>query len=118
MNEYKPVPVEAARAISETYEKPIVIIYSYDVAWNLIHTTTYGSNPENRAWAAEGGEIATRALGGIVGLATKFEDYRLAQAKKLLTALKALTEADDQSLAAARAAAFQTIEEAEKILGS
>lgn len=75
-------------AIAEQYEKSIVIVFSHDSVHGLIHTTTYGSDPQNKAWAAQGGEIATRALGGLMELTTDFEDYRLAQAENLLTALK------------------------------
>jgi len=85
---YKPVPVQAAKAIAESFDKSIVIVFSYDSVYGLIHTTTYGSDPQNKAWAAQGGEIATRALGGLTEAKTDFEDYRLSQATKLLTALK------------------------------
>jgi hypothetical protein len=85
---YKPVPVEVARAIAEDFDKSIVIIFCHDPVHGLMHTTTFGIDAEKRKWAAEGGEIATRALGGVTELATSFEDYRLTQARKLLAALK------------------------------
>lgn len=88
MNEYKPVPVETAKAIAEQFDKSIVIVCCYDPAHGLLHTTTYGSDPQNKAWAAQGGEIAYRALGGLPEAATTFEDCRLTEAKKLLYALK------------------------------
>lgn len=88
MSEYTPVPVEAAKDIAEKYGKSIVIIFSHDPIHGLLHTTTYGTDPQNKAWAAQGGEIATKALGGITELSTEFEDYRLAQANALLSALK------------------------------
>ena len=134
---YKPVPVEAAKAIAEQYDKSIVIVFSHDPAYGLVHTTTYGSDPQNKAWAAQGGEIATRALGGLTDLASDFEDYRLAQAKALLAALKGIMAqistgalvsetADDDApgwgmrqipLVMALKTADQTIREAEKFLG-
>ncbi len=134
---YKPVPVEAAREIAEKYDKSIVIVFSHDPVHGLMHTTTYGSDPQNKAWAAQGGEIATRALGGLTELATDFEDYRLAQAKKLLAALKGVMAQVEKGalvretvndgapgfgmrqlpLVMALTAAYQAIEEAEKFLG-
>jgi len=118
--DYKPVPVEAAKAIAEQYDKSIVIVFAHDPVYGQIHTTTYGSDPQNKAWAAQGGEIATKALGGLTELATDFEDYRLAQARKLLAALKAMSNApgDPYSMNDARQLAWTAIEEAEKFLGN
>lgn len=114
---YKPVPVAAARAIAEQYDKSIVIVFSYDPVYDLIHTTTYGTDPQNKAWAARGGEIATRALGGLTELATDFEDYRLTQARKALVALKAMSNASGPyEMNDARQLAWSAIEEAEKFL--
>ncbi len=88
MSNYKPVPVEAAQSIAEKYDKAIVIVCSHDPIHGLLHTTTYGTSPHNKAMAAQGGEIAARALGGLTDLAINFEDYRLAKARSLLAALK------------------------------
>ncbi len=85
---YRPVPVAAAKTIAEQYGKSIVIIFAHDPVHGLMHTTTYGTDPQNKAWAAQGGEIATKALGGLREAGTDFEDYRLQQARKLLAALK------------------------------
>ena len=90
-SDYKPVPVEAARAIAEQYEKSIVIVFSHDPVHGVVHTTTYGTSPQNKKWAAQGGEIATRALGGLTESAIGYEDYRLTQARKLLDCLKTTT---------------------------
>jgi hypothetical protein len=70
MSDYKPVPVEAAREIAEKYDKSIVIIFSHDPVHALMHTTTYGTNPQNKELKAD------------------FEDYRLDQARKLLASLR------------------------------
>lgn len=118
MTDYKPVPVQAARAIAEEYEKSIVIVFAYDPVHGRLHTTTYGNDPQNRAWAAQGGEIATRALGGLTELSTEFEDYRLSQARKLLAALKAMSNASGaHEMNDARQMAWTAVEEAEKTLG-
>ncbi len=85
---YKPVPVATAKSIAEEFDKSIVIIFAHDPVFGHVHTTTYGVGPQNKAWAAQGGEIATKALGGITEAATDFEDYRLTMARKLLAALK------------------------------
>ncbi len=89
---YVPVPVAVAKSIAESYSKSIVIIFAHDPVYGLVHTTTYGIDARNKAWAAQGGEIATKALGGLVDLASHFEDYRLEQAEKLLAALKLTLE--------------------------
>ncbi len=85
---YVPVPVEAAREIAEKYAKSIVIINCWDSTHGMIHTTTYGIDAQHKEWAALGGEVAARALGGLVEAATNYEDYRLTQARKLLDALR------------------------------
>jgi hypothetical protein len=90
INPYEPVPVEVAREIAEKYHKSIVIIFAHDPVHGLMHTTTYGTDPQNKAWAAQGGEIATKALGGIPQSDMVFEDYRLEQARKLLAVLRSL----------------------------
>ncbi len=56
----------------------------------MLHTTTYGTDPQSKAWAAKGGEIGTKALGGIREASVDFEDYRLMQAKSLYLALRGI----------------------------
>jgi hypothetical protein len=85
---YEPVPVAAARAIAEQYGKSIVIIFAHDPVHGMLHTTTYGIDEQNRAWAAQGGEIATKALGGVVESVTNFEDYRLDRIAELTAKLE------------------------------
>lgn len=97
---YKPVPVETARAIAEQYEKSIVIIFTHDPLFGMLHTTTYGVGPQEKEWAAQGGEIATKALGAVVELATDFEDYRIDQARRLLAALKSVVKIADEAFEA------------------
>jgi hypothetical protein len=94
MKPYEPVPVEAARAIAEKYGKSIVIIFAHDPVHGVLHTTTYGTDPQNKEWAAKGGEIGTKALGALREAATDFEDYRLEQARALLSALTAEEHAE------------------------
>ena len=86
MSEYKPIPVEAARFIAREFDKQIVIV----LAWtdNTLHTTTYGSDPQHKEWAARGGEVAAKALGALTDQSVVYEDYRLMCAWKLLQALK------------------------------
>lgn len=86
--EYRPVPVSSAEAIAEEYGKSIVIIFAHDPAFGLVHTTTYGVTPNDKQWAAQGGVIATRALGALPELATEFEDYRAQRIRVLTEALK------------------------------
>ncbi len=76
MSEYKPVPVEAAKAIAETYDKSMVVICCWDEKANKLHTTTYGVSPKDKHMAAIGGEMAARVLGGDLSKKEDFEDYR------------------------------------------
>jgi hypothetical protein len=117
--DYKPVPVEEAKAIAERYDKSIVIIFCHDPVHGYMHTTTYGTDPQNKAWAAEGGEIATRALGGLTDLSIGFEDYRLTQAQKLLYGLKtAIRMFKENNIKGAEVDMLKrAIKEAEKFLG-
>src|SRR6185436_632488 len=69
------------------YKKSIVLIFAYDPDFGTLHTTTYGTDPQNKAWAAQGGEIGTKALGGLREQATEYEDYRLSLARSLLKSL-------------------------------
>ena len=91
--EYLPVPVSTAREIAEKYDKSIVIICAWDPEHGILHTTTYGRNPREKEWAVQGGEMASKTLGAMPEVGTQFEDYRLAQALKLLLALDELTSA-------------------------
>ncbi len=81
-DEYVFVPVAAARAIAEQYNKSIVIVYAWDAIYGLLHTTTYGTDEQNRAWAASAGEIGIKAL-GCLPEHHMFEDYRLDRIKEL-----------------------------------
>src|SRR5437588_9363562 len=74
--EYKPIPVEAAKEISDKYEKSIVLIWSWDPVHELLHTTTYGKSIQEKNWAARGGEIAAEALGAIMTEKDTYEDFR------------------------------------------
>jgi hypothetical protein len=118
MTDYQPIPVLEARVLAERYEKSIVIIVAHDPVHGLMHTTTYGTDPQNKAWAAQGGEIATKALGGVVDNSVQFEDYRLMLANRLLVTLKAaallceMCETSPAQIAEIRA----TVKEAEEYL--
>ena len=85
MSEYKPIPVSEAQRIADQYEKPIVIILAFDRAHGLLHTTTFGQDAQDKDWAAQGGEIATRALGGGVDEKSNYQDYRLEEFAKVTT---------------------------------
>lgn len=74
--EYKPIPVEAAKQIAETYKKNMVVIMAYDNVHEQIHTTTYGVSPEDKNLAAVWGELFTAITGADVVKSTWYEDYR------------------------------------------
>lgn len=73
---YRPIPVKAAELLAKRYDKSIVIIFAHDPIHGVLHTTTYGRSEQEKHWAALGGEIATKALGGLPDLKTPFEDFR------------------------------------------
>ncbi len=88
VSEYVPIPAVAAKEIADRYQKSIVIIFAHDPVHGLVHTTTYGVREQDKEWAAIGGEIATRALGGMPEAGTCFEDYRIVRMRRAEQALK------------------------------
>lgn len=74
MKPYIPVPVEAAKEISEKYGKAIVIINTWDTEHGLLHTTTFGASPEQKQQAAVGGDISAAALGADLLKKNTYED--------------------------------------------
>jgi hypothetical protein len=63
MAKYKTIPVSAAKAIAETYDKQQVIIVTWDAAHGKTHVTTYGDTAEQCRQAALGGDKVKDALG-------------------------------------------------------
>lgn len=62
-SKYKPIPIKAAKAISEAYDKNQVIIVTWDKEHGMTHVTTYGRTLEECDQAALGGNLVKRALG-------------------------------------------------------
>lgn len=60
---YFPVPISAAKTISEIFEKDQVIVVAWDRVHGKTHITTYGKNREECRQAALGGEAVAAALG-------------------------------------------------------
>lgn len=75
-NGYIPVPVEAARQISQHCHKEIVVILAYDASFQTTHTTTYGYSPAAKDIAAVWGEQCNAAIGGDQDRSRIFEDFR------------------------------------------
>lgn len=88
-NEYKPIPVSAAKLLGLKYEKDIVIIAGWDQSRGILHVTTAGGTPEQITWARQGGELVREALGAL-GRWNVFEDEQARTGAQLLAALKAL----------------------------
>lgn len=74
--QYQPVPVDAAKQIATGFQKSVVVILCFDRTHQRVHTTTYGVAPTDKDWAAEWGEIATRAIGTDLDQKISYEDYR------------------------------------------
>lgn len=62
MKKYKPIPVSAAKAIAETYDKQQVIVVTWDATHGKEHVTTYGDTAETCRQAALGGDKVKAAL--------------------------------------------------------
>lgn len=75
MSEYKPVPVDIAKQIAESFDKSIVVLLCYDPTHNLTHTTTYGVNAYEKEQAAALGEMATQAIGCDLSQKVTYEDF-------------------------------------------
>jgi len=82
MSDYKPVPVESARQLAKDFDKDIVIVLTWDRKHNLMHTTTYGKEPADKISAANGGDIAAKALGCDLGKKDPNEDFRTVDAAR------------------------------------
>lgn len=76
MSDYKPIPVESARQLAKEFGKSIVIICAWDAEHELLHTTTYGKEPQDKINAAYGGDLVTKALGFDLGKRATCEDFR------------------------------------------
>lgn len=73
---YKPVPVSAAVAIADQFDKEMVVILAYDAVHQLTHTATYGRTPRSKEIAADAGERCTVELGGAIEAKRTWEDFR------------------------------------------
>lgn len=73
---YVPVPVEAARQIAEWCHKDMVIVISWDSAFQMSHCTTYGRSGQHKAAAAMAGEKIMKYLGCDLAESEHFEDFR------------------------------------------
>lgn len=76
MSEYKEIPVEVAKQIAGSYGRDIVIICCWSHEHSLLHTTTYGIAPSDKASAARGGELCAKALGSNLTRMQDYEDFR------------------------------------------
>lgn len=86
--EYKPIPVEVARKIAETYDKSTVIIIAYDPVHEVFHHSTYGVSAEDKIVAANMGEAISDMIAD-TPRSKFFEDFRD------LDAAKAKVQIDD-----------------------
>lgn len=76
MKPYLSIPVETAREISRRFDKQIVIICAWNNEHQLMHTVTYGAQPDDKLKAARGGELVTAALGMDISKKRPTEDFR------------------------------------------
>jgi hypothetical protein len=91
--EFKPIPVAAAKSIAEQFDKAMVIINAYDEKHEMNATATYGVTPQQKEIAADAGERTAKALGSAIEAKTTFEDFRhrsAAEAALYLETLKSI----------------------------
>lgn len=62
-DDYKEIPITAARHIAKQYEKQQVIVVAWDAVHGKTHITTYGIDKEQCRQAAMGGQKVAAALG-------------------------------------------------------
>lgn len=95
MSEYLPVPVQAAKFLSERFRKSMVVILSFDPEFELTHCTSYGVQAFDKEQAAAIGERCVQEVcGGDLSRKVSFEDFhhnmdpaRLREAQELLAAV-------------------------------
>lgn len=75
MNDYIPIPVEAAKQIAGQYQKSSVVILAYDERHEVTQTTTYGTTPFHKENAAAIGFICSQAIGCDLSKKQVFEDF-------------------------------------------
>jgi len=54
----------------------VVIINTWDTAFGLLHTTTFGKSEAQKFQAAKGGDIAAKPLGADMMQKDTYEDFR------------------------------------------
>lgn len=74
--EYIPVPVLAAKAIGEDFEKHVVVVLAWDEAYNLLHTATWGASALQKSQAAALGEVCASAAFTDMSKKKTYEDFR------------------------------------------
>lgn len=90
MSDYKEVPIYVAAEIAREFGKDQVLIFAWDQANGYMHTTTYGTTPENKQMAAIGGDRVAAILCDI-RQKVSFADFRHTdQAKAQVLAEKVL----------------------------
>ena len=82
MSPYLSIPVETARSIARMFDKQIVIICAWNHEHKLLHTVTYGVEPNDKLSAAKGGETCTQALGMNLDAKRVTEDFRTVDAAR------------------------------------
>ncbi len=69
----KPIPVAEAERIADTYAYDQVIIVAWNAETGGTHITTFGTKPEHKKMAAQGGDRVAEIL-GLEGQIV-YEDY-------------------------------------------
>ena len=86
--QYSPVPVEAAAAIAEQYDKTMVMIVANDQRHKRTHVTTYGASPVDKVMIADLADQFRRDY--LAEPLTTYEDFRTIDQAKRARAIRAL----------------------------
>lgn len=74
MDKFKPIPVDEARYLSDTYGKAEVMIIAFDEDHQLLSATTYGQSMVNKKHIAKSSEYVMGILGADLNQREIFED--------------------------------------------
>lgn len=96
MHEYQPVTVDAARQIGLHFAKGVVVIVAIDLAYDLIHCTTWGASAAEKYRAAELGDLLAKTAGGDLARKTGFEDFRTRPPAEAAATIDRLTQERDR----------------------
>lgn len=74
MNTHIEIPIVVAKTICDEFRKSAVVIIAFDPASEMLHFTTYGTDPQSKVVAAEMADQMAAVIGGTPR--KKYHDFR------------------------------------------